>query len=112
MGAIVAFASRRLASVVVGTVCALVSGVAGQVGTAAAAAAVDPITNQAAPTLKAPANDPAGNNLLKDVVLQWTAVAHADHYVVQMSPNGDWTNNTVTLPDGGQTVNTVYEVPL
>jgi hypothetical protein len=46
------------------------------------------------------------------VVLTWTAVAKADHYVVEISPNEDWTNNTVALPGGGSTVATTYEVPM
>jgi hypothetical protein len=77
--------------------------------TAASAAAAVP-----APTLVSPADNPTGNpaQALKDVVLTWTPITGASKYQVQVSPNGSWTNNTVTLPDSGQTVNAVYEMPL
>lgn len=104
-----AFASRRLATLASGTVLAVLGGLVSQAGTAIAA---DPITSEAPPTLTAPANDPTGATPLKDVVLRWTSVATATQYQVQLSPNGDWTNNTVTLPDNGKTVNTLYEVPI
>jgi hypothetical protein len=45
-------------------------------------------------------------------VLQWDAVTYATRYQVQLSPNGDWTNNVVTLPNSGLTVATTYELPL
>jgi hypothetical protein len=106
-GAIVAFASRRLATVVVGTALAAVSGLAGQLGIAAAA---DPITNQPAPTLTGPADNTS--TAVKDVVLSWKPVTYATKYQIQISPNGDWTNNVVTLPNNNRTVNTSYEVPV
>jgi hypothetical protein len=39
-------------------------------------------------------------------------VPGASLYQVQVSPNGEWTNNTVTLPNSGTTVNDLYEMPL
>lgn len=65
-----------------------------------------------APTLVSPANDPSATSPLKDVVLSWDKVAGATQYQVQVSPNGQWTNNSVTLPNSGETVNTSYDVPL
>jgi Bacterial Ig-like domain (group 3) len=105
----VALISRRLSVVALAAATAVLGSLAGPLGTAAAA---DPITTDPAPTLTAPADDPAGSTPLKDVVLTWTAVQHATSYQVQISPNGDWTNNTVSLPNNGSSVTTVYDVPL
>src|SRR3954468_21505672 len=105
----VASFSRRLAVVVIGAALTAAGAVAGPAGIAAAA---DPITTAGAPTLTSPADDAAGAHPLKDVVLQWSPVTGADRYEVQVSPNGDWTNNTVTLPKGGSTVHNVYEMPI
>src|SRR3954470_18222096 len=77
------------------------------------AVAADPVSSEAAPTLLAPADDPGSVTALKDVVLSWDNNApHATSYEIQLSPNGDWTNNTVTLPNNGITVNELYEMPL
>ena len=98
---------RRIASLIsVATLAALGSATL----PAVAAPAADPIVNQAAPTLTGPADDKT--TPLKDVVLQWTSVAYATSYQVQLSPNGDFTNNKIDLPDNGSTVATTYEVPL
>src|SRR5437764_11271998 len=107
-GTIVSSVLRRSA-LLVGAMCASV--VATFVATPMAQAA-DPITTQSAPTLTAPANDPLSATPLKNVVLQWNPVQYAASYEVQISPNGDFTNNTVTLPNNGVTVNNFYEVPL
>lgn len=81
------------------------------VGSASAATTpADPIIKQAPPTLVAPDNNTT--TPVKDVVLQWTKVRYATQYEVQLSPNGDWTNNTIDLPNSGLTVATTYEVPL
>jgi hypothetical protein len=64
----------------------------------------------APPVLTGPANNTT--TPLKAVVLTWNAVAGASQYQVQISPNDEWTNNTVTLPNSGETVNDLYEVPL
>jgi hypothetical protein len=108
-GAIVATFSRRVAVLALGSATAFIAGIGGPIASAVAA---DPITAESAPTLTGPANDPGGTTPLKDVVLDWTPVEHAASYQVQVSPNGDWTNNTVTLPDNGITVNDLYEMPL
>ncbi|MBV9869268.1 MAG: Ig-like domain-containing protein [Frankiaceae bacterium] len=63
-----------------------------------------------APVLTGPADNTT--TPLKDVVLTWNAVTGASDYQVQVSPNGEWTNNTVTLPNDGVTVNSLYEMPL
>jgi hypothetical protein len=101
----VARAAHRFATLI-----AAAAVVLGTSGLGATAWAADPIAGQPGPTLLAPAN--SGATEVKDVILKWSAVAHATGYQVQLSPNGDWTNNTVSLPNGGQTVNTVYEVPV
>lgn len=77
---------------------------------ALAGSAADPIVNQAPPSLTSPANDTT--TPVKDVVLQWTRVPYASKYEVQISPNGDFTNNTIDLPNSGFTVAPVFEVPL
>ena len=80
-------------------------------GAPAIAAEADVLTGKPGPTLTSPADSRGTEtNPLMHVVLAWTPVAGADYYVVQMSPNEDWTNNTVTLPDSGKTVATTYEV--
>jgi hypothetical protein len=73
---------------------------------AGAAAAATP----KAPVLVAPANETS--TPVKDVVLRWDSVAGASSYQVEISPNADWNNNLVTLPNGGKTVRTTVEVPL
>ncbi len=45
--------------------------------------------NDAIPTLKSPAN----HATVRDVILRWGALSGASSYEVQVSPNGDWTNN-------------------
>jgi hypothetical protein len=57
---------------------------------------------------------PADNTTtpLKHVVLQWKPVAGASKYQVQVSPNAEWTNNTVTLADDGKTPNDLFEMPM
>jgi len=99
---------RRFSTFAVLAICA--AGV--QPLVAGTASAADPVSAEAAPILVAPSNDPNGTARLKDVVLDWTPVEHAASYQVQVSPNGDWTNNTVTLPNDGITVNDLYELPV
>lgn len=69
-------------------------------------------TDVAAPVPTAPANDPTESHPLKDVVLQWQPVTGARSYQVQISPNDEFTNNHVALPDSGTTANTSFDVPL
>jgi hypothetical protein len=79
--------------------------------TAPFAQAAAAISSEAAPSLTGPADD--ATTPLKDVVLTWTNnAADATKFQVQVSPNGDWTNNTVTLPNNGITVNDLYEMPI
>ena len=60
---------------------------------------------------------PAGTNLddfLRHPVLSWTAITTlpVTTYRVQISPNAEFTNNTVTLPNaGGLTTATQYDLP-
>ncbi|MBV9291459.1 MAG: hypothetical protein JO222_03330, partial [Frankiales bacterium] len=102
-----AAASRRLATLAGATAIAVVGGLAASIAPAGAA---DPISSQAPPTLTAPANNTT--TAVKDVVLTWTAVTYATSYQVQLSPNSDFTNNVVGLPDSGKTINTTYQVPV
>ena len=105
-------ASRRHTASIIALATAAAFGVAGAPTAVPALAApvADPIVNQAAPQLTAPADDKT--TPVKDVVLQWTKVPYATTYEVQISPNGDWTNNKIDLPKNGMTVATTYEVPL
>lgn len=63
-----------------------------------------------APQLTAPTN--STEIAVKDLVLKWRPVAGASSYEVQISRNIDFTNGRVALPADGQTVATVYEVPI
>ena len=86
------------------------------VAAVAVSAAVVPLSSSyaavttPAPRLVSPANEV--NTANKDLVLDWAPVAGAASYQVQLSRNEDWTNNTVDLPDGGDTKATLYEVPI
>src|SRR4051794_29534920 len=103
----VATFTRRASMLALGSATALLAGIAGPITSATAA---DPITGQSPPTQLSPADNPA--NDIKDVVLKWSAVTYATSYEVQLSPNGDFTNNSVDLPNNGKTVGTTYELPL
>src|SRR3954452_777366 len=103
----VATFTRRASMLALGSATALLAGMAGPITSATAA---DPITGQSPPTQLSPADNPA--NDIKDVVLKWSAVTYATSYEVQLSPNGDFTNNSVDLPNTGKTVGTTYELPL
>lgn len=98
--------SRRLALTAVTAVTAVIGTLALP---ATVAAAADPISGTAGPTL----TDPTDTHR---VVLSWTPSAaslpYATGYELQISPNEDWTNDTVTLPNNGITSNTSYEVPI
>jgi hypothetical protein len=98
----------RRAALFAGAVCA---SMVAAMATAPLAQAAAVISSEAAPTLTGPAD--SATAALKDVVLTWTNnAAQATKFQVQVSPNGDWTNNTVTLPNSGVTVNDLYEMPL
>lgn len=84
--------------------------VAALLGGAIVPTAVSSAATVPAPVLTGPADNTS--TPLKDVVLTWDAVDGANEYQVQISPNGEWTNNTVTLPSAGDTVATTYDVPL
>lgn len=96
------FLPRRIA--------ALIAVTAGIFGTLALPAQLAAAGSVPAPTLTAPADNTS--TPLKDVVLQWQPVAGASQYQVQVSPNGEWTNNTVTLPGDGITVADLFEMPI
>jgi hypothetical protein len=88
------------------------------------AAAADPLGGQPGPVTLSPtmATDttlptpPAGTSLddfLRHPVLSWTAITTlpVTTYRVQISPNAEFTNNTVTLPNNGLTTATEYDLP-
>jgi hypothetical protein len=99
----VASVPRRIALVVV-TLGAIVASLV--VPATPAVAALDVST----PVLLSPANDPSTQ--IKDVILKWEPVSGASQYEVQVSPNGEWTNNAVTLPNGGVVVDPTFEMPV
>ncbi len=88
----------------IATSVAVLSG--GAVASASSAAA----SGIPAPTLVSPANSTTAP--LKNVILRWRPVAGASKYEVQVSPNVDWTNNKVELPDKGRTVANLLELPV
>ncbi len=99
--------SRRIAMSALTAVTAVVATLAMP---ATMAAAADPITGTTAPSLNTPTDT-------HWVALSWntanaTSTPYATGYEVQISPNEDWTNDTVTLPNNGITSNTTYEVPI
>lgn len=100
---IVASVSRRIA-LVLAVVGALVATLVGPATPAMASLDVN------TPTLLSPANDPGKQ--LKDIILKWQPVSGASQYEVQVSPNGEWTNNTVSLPNGGDVVDPTFEMPV
>jgi hypothetical protein len=87
-------------------------------------AAADPLGGQPGPVTLSPTmgqeqwqpNPPAGTSVddfMRHPVLSWNTITTlpVTEYRVQVSPNADFTNNAVTLPNGGLTVATQYEVP-
>jgi hypothetical protein len=98
----VTFLPRRIA--------ALFAATAAVFGTLALPAQLAAAGSIPAPVLTAPADNTT--TPLKDVVLKWDSVSGASKYQVQVSPNGEWTNNTVTLAGNGVTVATVFEMPI
>lgn len=96
------------------TVAALAAGAVGSFllvpGQALAAGSAAP--GPSAPKLVSPADDNNESAPLKDVVLKWDPVSGASSYQVQVSPNSNFTNNTVTLPNNGATDATTYELPI
>jgi hypothetical protein len=92
--------------------------------TATAKAAADPLGGQAGPVTLSPTmnrdswqpNPPAGttvDDFMRHPVLSWSAITTlpVTLYRVQVSPNADFTNNAVTLPNGGLTAATQYDLP-
>lgn len=88
------------------------------------AAAADPLGGQPGPVTLSPTMPtdtvtpvpPAGTSLddfYRHPVLSWTAITTlpVTTYRVQISPNAEFTNNTVTLPAGGLTTATQYDLP-
>jgi hypothetical protein len=92
-----------------------------------AAAVTDPLAGSAGPALLYPsmptdATDPTQQHVppgmtvdefMRHPVLSWSPIGNlpVTRYRVQLSPNADWTNNQVALPDGGLTQMTQYELP-
>ena len=92
--------------------------------TTAKAVAADPLGGQPGPVTLSPTmgqdldqpNPPAGTSVddfMRHPELSWSAITTlpVTTYRVQLSPNADFTNNTVTLPNGGLTTATQYDVP-
>jgi hypothetical protein len=99
----VASVSRRIA-LVVAAIGTLIASLVVSAGPAVASLDVN------TPVLLSPANDPSTQ--LKDVILQWQPVSGASQYQVQVSPNGEWTNNKVALPNNGIVVDPTFEMPV
>jgi hypothetical protein len=102
----VALVPTRARTVAVASVLAVLGSLAAPLSGASAA---DPLEGADGPTNLTPNSWAAP---IKDVVLQWDAIDYATKYEVQLSPNGDWTNNRVDLPNDGVTVATTYELPI
>jgi hypothetical protein len=116
---------KRLRAVLTGVVAsALAVATLPVLAATAHATAPDPLGGQSGPVTLSPvmATDanlptpPAGTSLddfLRHPVLSWTAITTLPitTYRVQISPNAEFTNNTVTLPNGGLTTATEYDLP-
>ncbi|BEP16040.1 hypothetical protein acdb102_43510 [Acidothermaceae bacterium B102] len=115
---------KRLRAVLTGAVSAAVAVSMLPVLAVTAHAAADPLGGQPGPVTLSPtmATDtnlptpPAGTSLddfVRHPVLSWTAITTlpVSTYHVQISPNAEFTNNTVTLPNGGLTTATQYDLP-
>ena len=116
---------KRLRTVLTGAVCAAVAVATLPVlATTAASAATDPLGGQPGPVTLSPTmsqdgwqpTPPAGTSVadfMRHPVLSWTAITTlpVTTYRVQISPNANFTNNTVTLPAGGVTTSTQYDLP-
>lgn len=107
------YANRARARVAGLAAAAMLAGVLSSMPATATAVVGEDLTGRSGPTIIGPADSAtqaggATANPLPYVVLSWDAVKGASSYRVQISPNGDWTNNKV--PDM-TTVGTVLEVP-
>jgi hypothetical protein len=100
----VASVSRRIA-LVIATIGAIFASLAVPLTPASAARDVS------TPVLLSPANDPS-THLGSDIVFTWDAVAGASQYQLQVSPNGEWTNNVVVLPNNGIVTEPTLEMPV
>ena len=105
----------------------LVAGAAVPLAAAPAGAVTDPLAGSAGPVQLYPsmptdASTPSAQNVppgmtvdqfMRHPVLSWKPIGNlpVTRYRVQLSPNADWTNNQVQLPDGGLTHMTQYELP-
>ncbi|MFL6137816.1 MAG: hypothetical protein ACJ74O_08465 [Frankiaceae bacterium] len=105
----------------------LMAGAAVPLAAGPAAAVTDPLAGSAGPALLYPSmptdatsptqqNVPPGmtvDEFLRHPVLSWQPIGNlpVTRYRVQLSPNADWTNNQVALPDSGVTQMTQYELP-
>ena len=115
---------QRMRAVLTGVVATALAVATLPVLATTASAATDPLAGQAGPVTISPteATDsdtptpPAGTTLddfLKHPVLSWQPITTlpVTRYRVQISPNAEFTNNKVTLPAGGITVATQYDLP-
>ena len=116
---------KRLRAVLTGVVASAIAVATLPVlATTALATATDPLGGQPGPVTLSPTmgqdqdqpNPPAGtsaDDFMRHPELSWTGITTlpVTQYRVQLSPNADFTNNSVTLPNGGLTTATQYDVP-
>ncbi|MDX6222722.1 MAG: large repetitive protein, partial [Frankiales bacterium] len=115
---------KRLRAVLSGAVASALAVTMLPVLATTATAATDPLGGQPGPVTLSPTmgqdgwqpNPPAGttvDDFMRHPVLSWTAISSlpVTQYRVQISPNANFTNNTVTLPNGGLTKSTQYDLP-
>jgi hypothetical protein len=115
---------KRLRPVLSGLVAAALAVATLPVLATTATASTDPLGGQPGPVTLSPTmgqdqwqpNPPAGTSVddfMRHPVLSWSAITTlpVSVYRVQISPNAEFTNNTVTLPNGGLTTATQYDLP-
>ncbi|MDX6253669.1 MAG: large repetitive protein [Frankiales bacterium] len=115
---------KRLRAVLSGAVASALAVTMLPVLATTATAATDPLGGQPGPVTLSPTmgqdgwqpNPPAGttvDDFMRHPVLSWTAISSlpVTQYRVQISPNANFTNNTVSLPNGGLTKSTQYDLP-
>lgn len=118
------FTIKRLRAVLSGAVASALAVTMLPVLASTARAATDPLGGQPGPVTLSPTmgqdqwqpNPPAGttvDDFMRHPVLSWSAITTlpVTHYRVQISPNADFTNNMVTLPNAGVTQATQYDLP-
>jgi hypothetical protein len=115
---------KRLRPVLSGLVAAALAVATLPVLAITASAAADPLGGQAGPVTLSPTmgqdqwqpNPPAGTSVgefMRHPVLSWTSITTlpVTAYRVQISPNAEFTNNAIALPNSGLTMATQYDLP-